>query len=175
MATDQPENIRLAPPTPPGPPPEQMKEFEFLIGNWDVEIENYLPDGTIEFKEIARWFAEYRNGGRMVFDEFTRISPDGEDASCAVTLRTFCPETDQWESTFLFSLQQTVPHSFKGGFVNGEGWFDTTISPSPGQTFLARIGFINIEDDHFDWRLENSLDGGKTWIHRQSSSVTRVP
>lgn len=174
MGNDKPETIRLAPKTPPGPPPSEMKEFDFLIGSWDVQIENYLPDGTIDFEEEARWFAEYRNDGRMVFDEFTRLSPEGEDASCAATLRTFCVETGQWESTFLFSLQQTVPHSFRGGFVDGEGWFDATVSLSPGQTFLAKIGFIDIEQDHFNWRLENSFDGGENWVHQQSSSVTRA-
>ena len=31
-----------------GSPPAQMKQFEFLMGNRNVAIKNYQPDGTVE-------------------------------------------------------------------------------------------------------------------------------
>jgi len=157
-----------------GPPPAQMKEFDFIIGNWDVSINYFRPDGTVDSEEKARWNAEYRNNGRMILDEFNRLSPDGVETSCAITLRTFCLDTNQWESTFLFSQQQTIPETFTGKFVDGEGHFEVVVKHTPEFTFMARIFFFDIQEDSFMWKIDNSTNGGKTWVHRQTNSVRRI-
>lgn len=158
-----------------GPIPPQMKEFDFIIGDWDVAIRYYAPDGTVQSEEKAKWHGEHRNGGRMVLDEFTRVDPDGTETSCAITLRTFCPDLEEWEMTFLFSQQPGVPQSFRGKFTDGVGCFNTVINLSEETSMIARIYFHDIKPDSFEWKMEQSLDGGKSWIHRQSSSITRRP
>lgn len=157
-----------------GSPPAQMKQFEFLMGNWNVAIKNYQPDGTVESEEKGTWSAECRNGGRMVFDEFTRISSSGEETSYAITLRTFCPETDQWEMTFLFSLQQDHPQFFRGKFVEGEGRFEAVIDLTSERSIPTKIRFFDIRDDRFEWTMKHSVDDGKTWFLGEHISATRA-
>ncbi len=156
-----------------GPPPPQMKEFDFFIGHWDVAIENFNPDGSVASEEQAVWVAKYINGGRMVLDEFTRITSDGVETSHSVTLRTFCTDTDQWEMTFLFSLQKEQPLSFRGRFIDSEGRFQTVVKLSDELMMTGNITFCDIQQNSFVWRLETSLDGGETWFPGQTSIVTR--
>ena len=157
-----------------GPPPPQMKEFDFFIGDWDVAIKNLNPDGSVASEEKATWTARHTDEGRMIVDEFTRITADGVKTSHSVTLRTFCPGTEQWEMTFLFSSQKEQPSSFRGRFVDGEGRFQAIIKLSDELTMTGNIIFRDIQKDSFVWELENSLDGGKTWFPGQTSMVTRI-
>ncbi len=107
-------------------------------------------------------------------DEFNRLSPEGKETSCAITLRTYCLKTEQWVSTFLFSQQQTIPDSFTGKFVDGEGHFKTVFKISDDLTLIAKVRFIDIQKDSFEWEIHHSTDGGKTWVHRQTNLVKRV-
>lgn len=156
------------------PAPPEMQEFAFLIGIWDVHLTSYKPDGGIDFEYDGVWRAEYKNASRMLFDEFTRLSPDKEEVSYSATLRTFCPETDQWEMVFLFSQQRQNVQVFNGRFENGEGIFKVKAEISPDRTALGKVIFSNVEKNSFEWKLESSLDNGETWHLGRTMSARRV-
>lgn len=157
-----------------GPQPSQMKEFDFIIGSWTAIRRRYLPDGTLVSENKARWRAHHLDDGRMVFDDFAELSPDGEEVSYAVTLRTFCPETNMWEMGFMFSLRQTRTESFRGRFIDGEGHFDAVINVTPEQSIMAKVRFFDIQKDSIEWSMEQSFDGGKTWFLEGRISAKRV-
>ncbi|GEM_PF-3082305 len=159
---------------PLGPQPSQMKEFDFIIGNWAAIRRRYLPDGTLVSENKARWRAHHLDNGRMVFDDFAELSPDGEEVSYAVTLRTFCPETNMWEMGFMFSLRQTRTESFRGQFIDGEGHFDAIINVTPDQSVMAKVRFFDIQKDSIEWSMTQSFDGGKTWFLEGTISAKRV-
>lgn len=156
------------------PAPDQMKEFAFLVGVWDVHLISYGPNGGIDFECDGVWRAEYKNNGRMLLDEFSRLSPEKEEVSYSATLRTFCPETDQWEMVFLFSQQRQNVQAFSGQFVNGEGIFNAIAEISPDKTAIGKVLFTNIEKNSFEWKMESSLDDGKTWHLGRTMVAQRV-
>lgn len=156
------------------PAPPQMRQFAFMIGIWDVRLTSYKPDGGIDFECDGVWRAEYRNDGRMLLDEFTRLSDDRQEVSYSATLRTFCPETNQWEMTFLFSQQRQIVQSFEGAFIDGEGHFNAVAEVAPGKTVVAKVLFTDIEQNSFQWRMESSLDQGKTWVLGQTMTARRI-
>ncbi len=156
------------------PAPSEMQQFAFLIGIWDVHLTSYKPDRSIDFEYDGVWRAEYKNNGRMLLDEFTRLSPEKEEVSYSATLRTFCPETDQWEMVFLFSQQRQNVQEFSGRFENGEGIFEARAEISPGKTAFGKVLFTNVEKNSFEWRMENSVDDGKTWHLGRTMSARRV-
>ena len=59
-----------------GPAPE-AKEFDFLIGHWNVEATRYKEDGTPALNYSALWNAVHLNEGRMIMDDFKALGPTG--------------------------------------------------------------------------------------------------
>ena len=156
-----------------GPPPEQMKEFHFLIGSWSARRKSYSPEGTLLADHPGRLTARYINDGRMIFDDFTKFTEDGEVISYATTVRTFCVETNRWEMQFMFSLQHVHTQSFRGQFIDGEGHFDAIVSATPENAIMAKVRFYDIQKDSFEWSISNTNDGGKTWLIEGRISAKR--
>ncbi|MEP5295356.1 MAG: hypothetical protein ABJP90_16210 [Paracoccaceae bacterium] len=157
-----------------GPPPAQIKQFDFLIGSWEATTKSYLPDGSLQGEHRGRLTAEYRNGGRMIIDDFVRLSPEGEEISYAATMRTFCEETGMWEMSFLFSLRQEHTSSFRGRFIDGEGHFDAVIALTPESSARAKVRFFDIKQSSFEWSMEHSPDGGESWFVGERISAKRA-
>ena len=126
-----------------------MKEFNFLIGSWEATTKSFLPDGTVQAEHKGKLTAEHRNGGRMIIDDFVRLSPEGDEISYAATMRTFCLDTNQWEMSFLFSLRQEHTASFRGQFIDGEGHFEAIIASKPETTVRAKVRVFDIQQDSF--------------------------
>lgn len=156
------------------PAPVQMKQFEFLIGNWTLSSQRFAPDGTLIGQYDGTWEAQYLDEGRMLLDQVTWFNQDGSKESYFPTLRTFSPETNQWEMTYMSSLKYMHSQSFRGQFINGEGHFDLVVSLSPEQSALAKVRFYNIKKDSLDWTMKLSLDGGKTWFLGETITGKRV-
>ncbi len=156
------------------PAPSEMRQFAFMVGIWDVHLISYKPDGGIDFECDGVWRAEYKNDGRMLLDEFTRLSEDKQEVSYSATLRTYCPETNQWEMAFLFSQQRQTVQSFDGAFIDGEGHFKAIAEIAPGKTAVAKVLFTDIEQNSFQWKMETSLDEGGSWGLSQTMNARRI-
>ncbi|WP_019617248.1 hypothetical protein [Psychromonas ossibalaenae] len=156
------------------PAPVEMKQFEFLIGHWDLLSQRFAPDGTQTGEYKGKWEAQYLDEGRMVFDQVTWFNKDGSKESYFPTLRTFSPKTNQWEMTYMSSLKYMHSQSFRGQFIDGEGHFDVDVSLTPKQSALAKVRFYNIKKDSMDWVMKFSFDNGKTWFLGEQITAKRV-
>jgi hypothetical protein len=47
----------------------ETRQFDFLIGEWQVAGTRYKPDGSVLMNYRAMWIAQYLNEGRI------RVSP----------------------------------------------------------------------------------------------------
>lgn len=157
-----------------GPPPSKIKEFDFLIGDWKATTKSYAPNRTVQSEGEGKLHAHYVNGGRMIFDDFTRLTQDGEEVSYAATLRTFCEATDEWVMSFIFSLRQEHTESFRGKFVDGEGHFNAILSLTPENSIMAKVRFFDIDKNSFEWSMETSADNGKSWTLTERISAKRI-
>jgi len=153
---------------------DESLQFGFLIGDWDVDVTRYKPDGAVQIQHKAKWNAKYLNEKRMVIDDFKACLPDGRDLSSIVTLRTYSKATQRWELTFLAALMPALPSEFNGVFRDGEMHLQATGKGPGGQPFNSRIRFFDIEKSAFQWEQSVSQDGGANWLRISSMSARRA-
>lgn len=152
----------------------ETRQFDFLIGSWEVAATKFKEDGSILFDYQASWNAQYLNDGRMVMDDFKAHLPTGQAISSYVTLRTYSETSHRWEMTGLSALQTNANAQWFGEWEAGE-MLITAIGKNPeGDTIHTRIRFFNIEPNRFHWESRMSRDGGKTWTKSAALVASRI-
>ena len=143
-------------------PTEESLQFDFLIGEWQVEGRRFGPSGEQAYTGV--WRAQYLHGKRMVMDDFVVHGPSGQEVSAFVTLRTFSPITGRWEMAGMPALQPGVNGKWFGNLVAGEMHLEAEGQGPNGQTVKSRIRFHHIEPSRFEWENHMSFDGGNNWV-----------
>lgn len=156
-----------------GAPPES-RQFDFLIGDWDVSATRYQEDGTPLFQYKASWTAKHLNDGRMVVDDFKALTPTGQAVSSYVTLRTYSEVTKRWEMAGLAALQPAAAMQWHGELKDGEMLMDARGTDPAGHPVHTRIRFFDIEKNSFRWESQTSRDDGKTWVRTAALVAARV-
>lgn len=155
-------------------PPSQMEDFDFLIGDWTLKGTRLNPDGTINGEYKGTWNAQFIDDGRIILDNVTWFNSDGTKESFYPTLRTFSPETNRWEMTYMASLSYMHSESFRGQFIDGEGHFDAVVGIAPEKSVKAKVRFYNIKENSLDWSMKFSSDDGKSWFIARKFTAKRV-
>ena len=173
-------NVELTPQIPPevqrylrGAPAES-RQFDFLVGDWDISVTRYSPDGSVLLKYPARWSAKSLHDGRMMLDDFTAYSASGKELSSYVTLRTYCEATERWEISGLGALQPATNARWHGQWKDNEMQTEAIGADANGTSIRNRIRFFSIEGDRFAWESRVSFDDGKTWFLVASLTAVRV-
>src|SRR6478609_3912497 len=141
----------------------EARQFDFLLGEWEVEGTRYGEDGTAVLNYQALWSARSWNDGRMVMDDFRTLAPNGDPISSFVTLRTYSEVTGRWEMAGLQALQPSLPMEWHGISNDGEMLLDAIAHLPNGQRVHSRIRFFDIEAASFAWENSMSFDQGATW------------
>lgn len=152
-------------------PPAESQQFAFLLGAWECQGQNYLPDGSTE-EYRGLWHAELLFGGRMLFDTFKKLSPEGEEVWSAVTLRTYAPATGRWEMATVTSLQPQPIRSFVGRWQDGEMRMEIEAVGPEGKPVTARVRFCHITERSFEWQMEVPLEGNQ-WVRLKTILAQR--
>ena len=152
---------------------EKHRQFDFLLGTWDVKASRRNPDGSVLHYE-ADWHAVSLDDGRVVMDEFRARGPDGQRLSNYVTLRTYSPATGRWEMAGLAAGQPAAPMRWQGQWRGGEMHIEAEGADPQGRTVRTRIRFFDIAADSFAWESRVSLDGGAHWMPAASLKARRV-
>jgi hypothetical protein len=155
-------------------PSLEGRQFDFLIGNWDVSATRYKEDGSLLFQYKASWSAKYLNEGRMILDDFRAYAPTGQEVSSYVTLRTYSEATHRWEMAGLSALQPALSAEWYGEFKDGEMLLDASGRDPAGNMVKTKIRFFNIANDSFSWESNVSRDEGKTWFRTASLLASRA-
>jgi len=139
-----------------GPPPE-MKEVDGLVGNWDVAMTWYMDTLKMNSKGTAT-FSKILDGAALKMDYKSQMMGMAFDG---LQLFTYDRETKQWQSVWVDNMGARIAvytGTKKDGkmVMQGEERY-------MGQVMLDRITTYNQTPTSFDWKMENSMDGGKTW------------
>lgn len=156
-------------------PIAESRQFDFLVGDWDVDALRFRADGTPLFKYKAKWTAIHLNGGRMIMDDFKALGPTGQPVSSFVTLRTYSEVTDRWELAGLQALQPSIPSEWHGIAKDGEMLLDATATLPTGDFVQTKIRFFNITPNSFSWESTVSPDRGTSWRKTAELQATRAP
>jgi hypothetical protein len=151
----------------------ETKQFNFLIGEWDIAATRYKEDGSVLFQYAAEWNARYLNEGRTIMDDFKARGPSGQTISSFITLRTYSEVTQRWEMVGLAALQPATPVEWHGRWRGAEMLLDAAGKNPEGSVVRTKIRFFRIETDSFAWESTTSYDDGKSWIKTAALVATR--
>jgi hypothetical protein len=152
----------------------ESRQFDFLIGDWDIAASRYKPDGSLLLQYQGSWSARHLNEGRMVFDDFKALAPTGKEISSYVTLRTYSETTHRWEMSGLAAFQPATVAQWYGHWKDGEMQIEVTGNDAAGNPIRNRIRFFLIESNSFSWESKICFDDGTTWIQAASLTATRT-
>ncbi len=150
-------------PAPQGPPPE-ASQFDFLLGEWSVDVTSKSPGTPPRYHGVWR-AAKTLNGLGMV-DEFGVSDDAGRIVYAGTTLRVFDTKTATWTMRYVDELGgATGRWSELVGVKQGSEMHVEQRGQSPdGRTTILKIRYYNIQPDHFSWSADRSSDGGATWV-----------
>lgn len=147
---------------PPMGPPEEMKQCASLVGTWDCVMKMHMsmdPNDTswMESKAVATY--KYILGGSSI--EMTFEATMMGQPFVGGGWMFYDRESKMWQQSWAdnMSARLSLYTGTKGANSSSFSGEDKMM----GQTYLSRISTSNETATSFDWKGEQSMDGGKTW------------
>jgi hypothetical protein len=149
-----------------GPHPDQSAApdlYGWLVGSWDAEVVDHLPDGG-ERRQSAEMHFAWVLEGRAIQDlwivpaRLERGSTAGPGNRYGTTFRMWDAELAAWRIRWVNPVTG-IETTLVGRQVGDE--IVQTGSDAAGR--LVRWNFDTIQPNSFHWRGDISEDGGRTW------------
>jgi hypothetical protein len=164
----------------PGPTadyPEKMALYGRLVGSWELENADYMPDGTTQ-KGRGEWHFGWVLDGRAIQDVYIvpKRSERRPDATSGVrprygsTMRFYDPRIDAWRIVWMNPVNGAVLQLT--GRASGADIVQTGTDATDGS--MVRWSFVDVTADSFRWVGETSNDRGKSWRKEQEMWARRV-
>lgn len=139
------------------PPTDPVKQFDFLIGDWRMDVEKYNPQGALVAKQTEWSRVRPMIGGASLLDEW---------GNSGFTVRTWDPRSKVWR-LFWTDRQYSAGRMqlWEGHFKNGVGTFVGGNSvPKSNDRVYSKIEFSELAADTVLWKMWKTPDNGKTWV-----------
>ena len=135
---------------PKGPPcsATAYRQFDFWIGDWEVQTPKGSPAGENKVEKILDGCA-------------LRESWTGVDGSHGSSITSYDAPGGRWTQTFVDDLGMVLV--LDGEFRDGKMTLSGRRSASRGSSMLNRIVWQKMEGDKIRQRWEQSADDGKNW------------
>lgn len=147
---------------------EGHRQFDFWVGEWDVNLRMIQDDGGFEDRvaAVARVYAILK--GRAVLELWDSPPIKG------YSLRYYDPAADEWVLWLNWPGEnRSRSSSLSGGFRHGRGDFFAERTSTDGDTTRFRYSFNDITSVSLRWDDHTSTDGGKTWRPNWIMEFTR--
>ncbi len=135
---------------PKGPPCSSAahRQFDFWLGEWEVQTPKGTPAGENKVEKILDGCA-------------LRESWTAADDSHGTSLSSYDGPGGRWTQTFVDDLGMVLV--LDGEFRDGKMTLSGRRSASRGSTMLNRIVWQKLEGDRIRQRWEQSSDDGRNW------------
>ena len=156
-----------AQPSSPGHPP-QARQFDFWLGDWDVNLRIRQEDLTWADAIAARARIYPVLGGKAVLELWESQPIVG------YSLRYYDAAEREWVLWLNWpGKDRSGTQRLTGSFRHGRGeFFATRILPDSTER-ISRYTFSDISDSTLRWDDAFSTDGGRTWSHGWIMEFTR--
>ena len=138
--------------------PGAATDYDALVGFWEFRFQTRNSNGAFNPAFSGHWSFEKKPGGMLIEDRWRGDNAQNPMGVGTYTYRTFDPGKKHWEMVGVGSEG--------GAFERGITWSDTNnrYAVQHYGSMIMRIRYLSIEANHFLWRGDQSVDGGKTWL-----------
>ncbi|MGA8142803.1 MAG: hypothetical protein WB987_02810 [Candidatus Acidiferrales bacterium] len=159
----------------PDAPRDGQHDFDFELGTWKIHLKQRLHPLTgsttwVEFDGIS--VTRKLWDGRGEIEEFETDGSQGHIEG--LTLRTYNPQTHQWNLYWANSKNGTVVPPQIGQFKDGRGEFYAQDTLN-GKSIFVRFIWTATDTNTPHFEQSFSEDGGKTWEVNWITDQTRMP
>ena len=138
----------------------QLELFGQFVGDWDLRSETYVAGRTE--RNVGRMHMRWILYGTALQDVWTSDAPEQRPGlprkSFGTTLRYFDENAKVWRIVWVAPIEGGV-QTFVAREVKGQIVLDAQTSTGEKERWI----WANYTADSFDWRSEESSDGGSTW------------
>jgi len=156
------------------PQRDGQHDFDFEFGVWKIHLARRLKPltGSTTWVEYDGMSVVRRVwNGRANLGELEVNGPLGNIEG--LSLRTYNPQSHQWNISWVNSNEGTVGVPMIGEFKNGRGEFFNQESMN-GRAIFVRFIFSDITTNSFRLEQAFSDDGGKTWEANWIVTFSRI-
>jgi hypothetical protein len=147
-------------------PPEEVAEFDFLIGQWEIELTPKASGLAAMIHGAPRllgtWKAWRAFDGFGIDDELRVIDASGNPVALTHSMRIYDKKAGHWLISGL-DVYRTRFNSAVGVWGNGEIWIRGRGVNGEGKAYLSRTRFYEITEQAFSMLQDRSFDEGKSW------------
>lgn len=148
--------------------PAELAQYDFLIGDWDVEITWYFR-GKEPAKNKAKWHNHWIVNGNVVMLEWRGTQFTGTE------LRAWHPGKKIWEGVNIYPDFGGGMNEVSSEFIDGKMYVTIPVK-GPNGPFISRETYYDIEADSYKMKSEHSFDEGETWERGlYEMTVVRTP
>ena len=157
--------------------PAELDQFNFLIGNWDIETISRNQDGTWnESGQAAYWEGRWILGGTAISDYWYNSPPTGEGdpPGRGMNVRFFRRDLgpkgqwlNMWQHSRLSEVRTLLSEVRNDGLMHM--W-----ATSPDTSNQRRMHFVVEPDEAWRRVEERSFDGGESWVEVARIHATRA-
>jgi hypothetical protein len=137
-------------------------DFDFLDGKWNIRFQSRRSPTEFNPARAGTWSAHRTHDGLVIEDEFSLVNPDGS-RTLTLTYRVYNKARKTWEIAGV-AAKQGSPWAPGVSWSDGKDRFVVQTYGTGPDALITRIRYYAVTPDHFLWRADGSMDGGKTWM-----------
>jgi len=149
---------------------DPSRQFDFWVGEWDVNLRVQQPDKTWKdrHKAVARIYSIL--GGKAILELWS----EGKEGINGYSLRYYNPAKKKWDLWLNWAgKNRSGTSGLEGEFRHGRGEFFGERKQPDGTSRISRFTFSDITKNSLRWDDGFSTDGGKTWASNWIMEFTR--
>lgn len=157
---------------PPMGPPQEIQDLAFLVGEWKITGQMRMDPSQENWSDFTatctyNWIVE---GGAIAFDYQSQMMGM---PLVGHGLQAYNRETKKWQSVWVDNFGCNLYYQEGNRNDKGDLVF-SGIGHWQGQEFHNRLIISNETETSFDWRMEDSYDGGQTYGTTMKATYTKA-
>jgi hypothetical protein len=159
-----------------GPDPslrEELMLFGQFVGDWEIVESRFLGEDGRWTSQTGEVHWKWVLGGRALQDVWMYRDKDSKAlVPAGTTLRFYDSERRVWRSIWITPRYRDVG-LFLGKKVGNEIVLELQEESKHKDEGDVKWVFSEITPSSFEWRAEESSDGGKTWVLKEKMRIVR--
>ena len=151
--------------------PEEVSQFQFLLGKWDAQYTTELPDGS-KNQLRAIWEIKLILDNSAYQDNWEIFDMQGHSLGHGTMFRAFSKKNKQWEIVEITSWKPEYHHMTARKVGENKVMYEE--QEQDGKKVKARRVFSDINKDSFNWDYQEWDVEKKQWIHVAHMDVKRM-